>query len=505
MQWKNWCFVGFLLTVRDESGTINITLGSALDITGVNYDGEYLMNESLQKITQVKKEYKTDVRYVTCDSDGAHRKARRLLSEKLPHILFSPCNAHQINLIIQDVIKFVPQFKETLRQSDVVSNWFRKSSLSQGKLRDLQFEFYSKEISMPGWTQTRWYSIYVSVQRVLDSKSALQMYGVRFGTNLGLVPFELKVVLDEDDFWAGAREIAVVLKPLVEAQEEAESDNCTIADMGAAVRNIYLSFSHLRDRDISWTRMSQLEKRWRSFYQTDVVAVAMFLHPKYKLNLFRSDPAKVHSGVIYKRASDLYRQFFRNDPTKLLTSAIHYSGSKNIFDAKYTRQLSNPIDYWSYAETEHAELAQLAKFLLSACPHAAAVERFWKKMKEVHTANRNRLHRSLVGGMCTLKMKFCREDNVRDAEKQKKTEKKAGEGETTSHCGVPTIEIEGGAIADQGSRSGDLMRLESQISELDELFAQDNEAAEEDGDGDQPALSGEKFFTLAELFNTSGV
>ncbi|GAV06509.1 hypothetical protein RvY_16484-1 [Ramazzottius varieornatus] len=189
--------LGFLLTVPDESGTVNFTLGSALDITGVNYDGEYVMKESLQKITQVKKEYKADVRYVTCDSDGAHRKARRLLSEKLPHILFSPCNAHQINLIVQDVIKFVPQFKGTLRQSDVVSNWFRKSGLSQGKLRDLQFEFYSKEISMPGWTQTRWYSIYVSVQRVLDSKSALQMYGVRYGTNLGLVPFELKVILDE--------------------------------------------------------------------------------------------------------------------------------------------------------------------------------------------------------------------------------------------------------------------------------------------------------------------
>ncbi|GAU91802.1 hypothetical protein RvY_03991 [Ramazzottius varieornatus] len=313
---------------------------------------------------------------------------------------------------------------------------------------------------MPGWTQTRWYSIYVSVQRVLDSKSALQMYGVRYGTNLGLVPFELKVVLDDDDFWAGAREIAVVLKPLVEAQKEAESDNCTIADMGAAIRNIYLSFSHLRDRDISWTLMSQLEKRWRSFYQTDVVAAAMFLHP---------------------------------------------NGSKNIFDAKYTRQLSNPFDYWSYAETEHAELAQLAKFFLSACPHAAAVERFRKKMKEVHTANSNRLQLSLVSGMCTLKMKFFREDNVREAEKQKKTEKKAGEGETTSHCGVPTIEIEGGAIADQGSRSGDLMRLESQTSELDELFAQDKEAAEEDGDGDHPVLSGKKFFTLAELFNTSGV
>ncbi|GAV06508.1 hypothetical protein RvY_16483 [Ramazzottius varieornatus] len=110
-------------------------------------------------------------------------------------------------------------------------------------------------------------------------------------------------------------------------------------------------------------------------------------------------------------------------------------------------------------------------------------------MKEVHTANRNRLQLSLVSGMCTLKMKFFREDNVREAEKQKKTEKKAGEGEITSRCGVPTIEIEGAAIAGQGSRSDDLMRLESRTSELDELFAQDYEGAEEDGDGDQPALS----------------
>ncbi|GAV09015.1 hypothetical protein RvY_18621 [Ramazzottius varieornatus] len=123
----------FLLTVRDESGTESFTLGSAIDITGVNYDGEYVMKETLQT-----------------DDSGEER-----------------------------------------------------------------------------------------------------MYGVRYGTNLALVPSELKVVLDDDDFWAGVKEISAVLKPLVEAQEETESNNCTIADMAAAIRNICLSFSHLRDRNIS--------------------------------------------------------------------------------------------------------------------------------------------------------------------------------------------------------------------------------------------------------------
>lgn len=142
--------------------------------------------------------------------------------------------------------------------------------------------------------------------------------------------------------------------------------------------------------------------------------------------MFRRDPNKVHSGVIYTWASDLYRQFFQKDPTSLLTSAIRYTANQGVFDLKYTSQLSNPFDYWTYAEAEHSELAQLAKFLLSACPHAASVERFWKKMNDVHTASRNRLGLNLVSGMCTLKMKFCREDEeLSRKRKREKDEKKA--------------------------------------------------------------------------------
>ncbi|GAV10060.1 hypothetical protein RvY_19579 [Ramazzottius varieornatus] len=215
--------LGFLVTVRNENGTENFTLGSAIDITGTNYDGEYVMRETLQKLTEVKKDYKADVRFVTCDSDGAHRKARRLLSQKLPHIIFLPCSAHQINLVIQDVAKFVPRFKETLRQNDCITTWFRKSSLSQGKLEAVQLEYYSK------------------------------MYGVKYSANLGLVPFNLKVILDDDEFWLGAKEIAAVLRPLVSAQAKAESDNCTIADIGSAIRDIYCGFSLLKDRNfLNW-------------------------------------------------------------------------------------------------------------------------------------------------------------------------------------------------------------------------------------------------------------
>ncbi|GAV09014.1 hypothetical protein RvY_18620 [Ramazzottius varieornatus] len=236
----------------------------------------------------------------------------------------------------------------------------------------------------------------------------------------------------------------------------------------------------------------------------------MFLHPKYKLNLFRSVPAIIHGGFIYEWASDLYRQSFRKHPTKLLTCAVHYSGNKHIFVAKYTRQISNPFDYWSYAETEHHELAQLAKFLLPACPHAAGVKRFWKKMKEVHTANRNRLPLSLVSEMCTLNMKLCREDNVREAEKQKETEKKV-KPRHGAECQQSEQKVEQSPTKVKNGlliireHSGDLLELDSQTSELDELFAQHEDAAEEDGDDDQPALSGEKFFTSAELFDTSGV
>ncbi|GAV00873.1 hypothetical protein RvY_11661 [Ramazzottius varieornatus] len=66
--------------------------------------------------------YGSTFRAVTCDSDGAHIKARRLLPAKYEHMLILACSSHQVNLIFKDVLKLVPEFKETPEKTHLEKN-----------------------------------------------------------------------------------------------------------------------------------------------------------------------------------------------------------------------------------------------------------------------------------------------------------------------------------------------------------------------------------------------
>ena len=74
---------------------------SADEITAETYSHSEVILKVEAMITKVRVDHGATVRCVTMDSDGAHIAARRVLAAKHPHIIFLPCYAQQINLIIK--------------------------------------------------------------------------------------------------------------------------------------------------------------------------------------------------------------------------------------------------------------------------------------------------------------------------------------------------------------------------------------------------------------------
>ena len=106
---------------------------------------------------------------------------------------------------------------------------------------------------------------------------------------------------------------------------------------------------------------------------------------------------------------DLYKKLFQKDASALLPSLLHYQNSRNMFEDKYLSQFKNPLEFWDYASSVHRELSDLAILLLKVCPHAAGVERFWSRMKIVHTDVRNSMKPSVATGVCAVKMQLARQ------------------------------------------------------------------------------------------------
>ena len=117
----------------------------------------------------------------------------------------------------------------------------------------------------------------------------------------------------------------------------------------------------------------------------------------------------LHTGALGIWCVDLYKKFFQKDASSLLPSLLHYQHNRNIFEEKYTSQFKNPLEFWDYASDVHRELADLATLLLKVCPHAAGVERFWSRMKIVHTDVRNSMKTGVVAGVCAVKMQLAKE------------------------------------------------------------------------------------------------
>ena len=164
-----------MAVVRDDSSTENYIFGTVEKITGINYTGDYVVAKVEAAMLTMETEYGGAIRAVTCDSDGAHRKARKELIKTHPELIVLPCSAHQINLIFQDVFKFLPKFKATCSCALSVINWFNVSSLSMGKLFDLQMTLYGKTYALPKPTPTRWYSYFFSFLQLQHSSLALQV------------------------------------------------------------------------------------------------------------------------------------------------------------------------------------------------------------------------------------------------------------------------------------------------------------------------------------------
>ena len=95
---------GIMVSLREAEEVKNFFI-STQDLSGAIYDGDTVMDIITKNILGLKVDFSSIVRCVTCDSDAAHVKARKLLQEEMPDVIFLACSAHQVNLIIKVTFK----------------------------------------------------------------------------------------------------------------------------------------------------------------------------------------------------------------------------------------------------------------------------------------------------------------------------------------------------------------------------------------------------------------
>jgi len=92
---------------------------------------------------------------VVSDSESAMQMARRLISEKYPHILSIRCMAHHINLITTDIIKL--EFsKNIFRKCQTIISFFKSSYRAGAALQEDIITSLTKGGGLKTSVKTRW-------------------------------------------------------------------------------------------------------------------------------------------------------------------------------------------------------------------------------------------------------------------------------------------------------------------------------------------------------------
>ncbi|XP_055350264.1 uncharacterized protein LOC129596890 [Paramacrobiotus metropolitanus] len=486
--------LGAAVTWRDETdGQVENYVIAADDVSTEGSTADDVVVYASKWIDTVTNKYNADLGFSVCDSASYNVKARRILSLKFPRILFESCKAHQINLVVKDMLQlgmFVPTCKSALK---VVSH-FNQNIVSLGRLRKSQLATEKKTIAISKPTDTRWYSYYNCFRALLDSKKSLRVMAVAKE-----IPDEMVcTILDDITFWGNLKKVEHILKPVVSAQGQLEKDGCTLSDVMTAMYELYHCFKIVDDGALSDNLTAALENRWMKFFTPSLLVLAAVLDYSKRLEFFRPRDERLTWQTVAFLASKYYEKVFGRKPTSFLRSFTMYKNWIQPFAKDTVKQFDNPFYFWSLIDDQHSELRDLAIFLLSGGVHSAYLERYWSRYAYINTDIRNRLTTASVMNAALI-AHHAKRDRRQKEKREKKDAKTLAAAFDMEDEELEIVGTSGGTVfgvsgdADGGPDDGESTDFDSLVAFYCELVnACDEENTLNSNDAD--------FYSLDDLF-----
>jgi hypothetical protein len=144
----------------------------------------------------------------------------------LSHAFFIPCDSHGLQLLIKDILES-KLFSDTIAKAQLIVSTFYRAKKQYTILHTKQ----EKSIAFVLSVITRWGSQYGLTQSVLKNQQALFAWVADKRAQVGKKKQEntLRPLILDQDFWKDLSELAIILKPIHEAQKMSESNNASLA------------------------------------------------------------------------------------------------------------------------------------------------------------------------------------------------------------------------------------------------------------------------------------
>jgi len=370
---------------------------------------------------------------IVSDSASVNVAAKRRLQQKYPALIILACAAHQLNLIMGNIITH-SKMKEASALCCVLVGFFTKSNLFMGLLHVIQDRVMGRRLEFIKKGDTRWFSHHGMVRRILDMKAALIEFSNVYFLHTGIKktkkgPDVLKM-LRSWEFWEMVEVLRSSLQPLVVELgliEKRTAHLGNVVDMFGRLHAFYdnaaaaaatppdgvVTLTTTLTVEISTNIIGYLQWRWSFYYDAGLLVPARILDPSRQMTGLRTaagsfaSPSNVLAMIVglcarfgLSRRGDLSPLQQRAIVGRTMRAAHKYrqpGGSSDLMAAmtdgsEARRHIITAVELWALcSQHDDTVLPDVAQRLLSAPPHAAELERVWSLLGLTTTDLRTRI------------------------------------------------------------------------------------------------------------------
>ncbi|CAH1439057.1 unnamed protein product [Lactuca virosa] len=292
--------------------------------------------------------------------------AGRFVEEKYPHIYWTPCAAHCIDLMLEDIFK-LPHLKKTLDRAIAVNSYIYNRTLLLNMMRD-----FTGQRDMVRPANTRFATAFITLNCFRNHKKNLKKMFASEAWNKSKFPGEAG--------GGGSQTVKTIFSP----NFWTNIDIAVKVAMARARERIASSFNNKEDK--CKQNFEIIDKRWNCQVHQDLHAAGNYLNPGlYYNNPSVEDDSEVITGLM---ACIHKLSLSKEDELKIHTELPIYRGAQGIFGipmAKRMRSMLSPAEWWMQDGSSAPTLKKFAIKVLSLTCSSSGCERNWRVFEQLHS------------------------------------------------------------------------------------------------------------------------
>jgi hypothetical protein len=329
--------------------------------------------------------------------------------ENTKHILFVPCDAHGLQLVVKDLLEKCPTLCALHQKAQDVATAFKTSPLQYARLREHQKRSYNRCYALVLAVITRWGTQYRLISSLIRSKDALRAYALDTSRNDKDLRNNAVATLRDRSFWTGLDILRDVLEPIDESLRMSESSRAHLGTvMGRWITiNLHLERQGNHLPELQTFRLECFGPRFQR-QTNDMHWAAHYLMP--------ANVGATMDQVAQRRVFQFFNsQLNDNNKAAIRSDFISFRTKSGLFGPTMDcwDHCDDALLFWQIQATFVPRLGQIAIRLFSTPANSVPSERSFSAQNLIHDKKCNTLDPTRVNKLIFIHMNQRCLDNVK--------------------------------------------------------------------------------------------